>query len=102
MVLRNFLISNGYSDRPVTLSCDSLSESKLATYPGLYPLDGIWYVRKRVPIELCNVFTSDIRKSLDVGDKRSSIRLYAGSKTVPLSCDTLDDRIRSKYRAMVE
>ena len=52
-------------------------ENELAKYPGLYLRGAVWYVRKKVPIDLRHVFTKDqVRKSLDVRDQRSAVRLY--------------------------
>ncbi len=50
----------------------------MAKYPGLKRRDnGIWYVRKRVPVDLGHIEPrSSIRLSLDTTDKRKAIRLY--------------------------
>lgn len=59
-----------------------MDENTLAKYPGLYQRQGVWYVRRKVPIDLRHLFTSDQRrKSLGTGDRKSAFRLYAPTLT---------------------
>lgn len=54
-----------------------MSENELANYPGLFARRGVWYVRKKVPVELRQIIGMEsVRKSLEVRDRRSAQRLY--------------------------
>lgn len=54
-----------------------MDDSDLAKYPGLYARAGVWYVRKRVPVDLAHVEPRDqIRLSLETSDKRIAITRY--------------------------
>ena len=54
-----------------------MDENELAKYPGLYQRGGVWYVRKKVPIDLRHLNNSDqVRKSLDASDFKAAVRLY--------------------------
>ena len=48
----------------------------MAKYPGLYPRNGVWQVRKLIPADLRHIFTKPIRESLGTRDKREAIRGY--------------------------
>jgi integrase len=54
-----------------------MDENELAKYPGLYQRSGVWYVRKKVPIDLRHLNSGDqVRKSLDTSDLKAAKRLY--------------------------
>lgn len=49
----------------------------VAKYPGLHSRAGIWYVRKRVPVDLIHLDTrGSVRLSLETADKRTAIQRY--------------------------
>lgn len=54
-----------------------MDQNELAKYPDLYQRGGVWYVRKKVPIDLRHLNSGDqVRKSLDTGDLKAAVRLY--------------------------
>lgn len=55
-----------------------MDEEDLAKYPGLHTREnGIWYVRKRVPLDLKHVDPRfQVRLSLDTADRRTAIQRY--------------------------
>src|SRR6218665_1046967 len=67
-----------FSGRAVTHNCDTMDDEELAKYPGLQRRNnGVWYVRKSVPMDLIHVEPrSSIRLSLDTTEKSRAIRLY--------------------------
>ena len=64
--------------RAVTQTRDTLDGEELAKYPGLQRRNnGIWYVRKRVPVDIMHAEPrSNIRWSLDTSDKKRAIQRY--------------------------
>lgn len=54
-----------------------MDDEELAKYPGLQSRNNVWYVRKRVPMDLVHVETrSSIRLSLETTDKKRAVKLY--------------------------
>jgi integrase len=52
-------------------------DDEMAQYPGLVQRDGVWLVRKRIPVDLQHIDArGSIRISLGTRDKREAIRLY--------------------------
>lgn len=49
----------------------------MAKYPGLYQRGGVWYVRKRVPVDLLHIEARDqVRLSLETSVRQEAIKRY--------------------------
>lgn len=71
---------------------------ELAKYPGLYQRGGVWYVRKRVPIDLRPLAARDqVRLSLETGERRLAVQRY------PFKLAEIErgfDELRQDHRAL--
>jgi integrase len=74
MSLRN----NGFPARAVTHYWVTMGDEAVAKYPGLSAREnGIWYVRKRVPVDLVGLEKrASLRVSLDTADLRTAKKRY--------------------------
>ena len=70
----------------------------MAKYPGLYARDGVWYVRKRVPIDLVHVEKrSQIRLSLDTQKVREAVKRYHFRLAeIEIGFETLRNELRER------
>ncbi|OWK33655.1 site-specific integrase [Sphingomonas dokdonensis] len=76
-----------------------MGDETLARYPGLYAREsGVWYVRKRVPVDLVGVEKrASLRFSLDTADLRTAIKRY------PFKLAEIEshfDKLRERVRIM--
>jgi hypothetical protein len=57
-----------------------MKEKDVSDYPGLHLRGSMWWVRKKVPVDIAKLYASDqLRKSLRTSSKREAIRLYASA-----------------------
>lgn len=73
-------------------------DDDMAKYPGLVQRDGVWLVRKRIPVDLQHIDTrGSVRVSLGTKDKREAIRLYPLKLAeIQAGFDRMREELRSK------